>query len=179
MKTKEELIRIYSAYLPYGLLIETRTDEEIKTDESYISKLTGVHYDGLDHEFGNNWDSEVRPLLYDLSYLTKEIEHEGKKIIPIVELAKIGTREEDCYVTNENIGTCYVNAKYQKKGFFIYHPNGYFMWQVGKSAEPLTVWNQHELFQKLYEWHFNVFHLPEDQYINKANLQHGNTTKNN
>lgn len=29
---------------------------------------------------------------------------------------------------------------------------------------------QYEKFQMLLKWHFNVFNLPEDQFINKATL---------
>ena len=35
----------------------------------------------MEDNYANYWDFDVRPILYDLSYLTKEIEHEGEKII--------------------------------------------------------------------------------------------------
>jgi hypothetical protein len=103
---------------------------------------------------------EIRPILRPLSDLTKEIDHNGEKFVPIVELAKIATKEKKCYITNANQGTCYVDAEFNKKGFFIYSQNT-FMWQVGSKAEPQIVWNQISLFNKLFQWHFDVFSLIE------------------
>ena len=34
---------------------------------------------------------------------------------------------------------------------------------------------QYQKFQKLLEWHFNVFQLPESEYINKATLNDENS----
>lgn len=174
--SKEELLRIYSAYLPFGLecLIQGHHNQD---GNPIKEKMLGI-YDGTEvftslglKDYQTNEIEDIFPILYSMDMLTQPIEHKGKTITPIVELAKIGTREESCGVTNSNLGTCYVDAKNQKKGFFIYHPNGYFMWQVGKNAEPLTVWNQLELFHKLFEWHFNVFNLPDSAYIKKENLK--------
>ncbi|QWT88135.1 hypothetical protein KBP46_10035 [Chryseobacterium sp. PCH239] len=165
---KDELLKIYSAYLPYDLEFEAfgrrGKINEIQLKPDFVLGLD------IDSHVRHFYPDSGLPILYDLSYLTKEIEHEGKKITPIVELAKLGTGEQECGVTNGNLGTCYVNAKNEKKGFFIYHPEGYFIWQVGKNAEPMIVKNQLKLFQKLLEWHFNIFSLPESEYINKATL---------
>lgn len=160
---KDELLKIYSAHLPYKTPI-TLASEAYNYDG--LTTILSPHY-LLDWQRNK---CKISLHLWDLSYLTKEIEHEWKKITPIVELAKLGTGEQECGVTNGNLGTCYVNAKNEKKGFFIYHPEGYFIWQVGKNAEPMIVKNQLKLFQKLLEWHFNIFSLPESEYINKATL---------
>jgi hypothetical protein len=133
---KEEQLKIYSAYLPYGLMIETRTDEEIKTEGSYISKLIGIDQYGLVDEFHNTWEYEVRPILYDLSYLTKEIEHEGEIII-LAE--KIFKREW------QDIAEYYVRCN-----------------QIMKLS--------YDNIQLLLKHHFNVFNLPESEYINKATI---------
>ncbi|WP_126654096.1 hypothetical protein [Chryseobacterium aureum] len=158
---KDELLKIYSAYLPYGLLIETRTDEEIKTEGSYISKLTGVDHLGLHDEFANCWEFEVRPILYDLSYLTKEIEHGGEKFVPIVELLKIKyPNQKGRYATTE----------YSTFGY----PFACFSVDAGKQIKVNTSYLLEEpfwIFQKITEWHFNAFNLPEDQFINKATLK--------
>jgi hypothetical protein len=101
---------------------------------------------------------DVFPILRPLSDLTKEIEVNGNKFVPIVELAKIGTGEVKCGVTNSNYGTCYIDAEFTKKGFFIFTQQT-FIWQVGKNAEPRNIENQLELFEKLYEWHFDIYEL--------------------
>lgn len=132
---KDELLKIYSVYLPYGLLIETRTDEEIKTEGSYISKLTGVDHLGLHDEFANCWEFEVRPILYDLSYLTKK------------ELRKAGFDDYVDYLTHERDGWV---ERYGFEEYMDKIPHGHFQYLVSK--------------------HYNVFNLPEHQFINKATL---------
>ncbi|MGK6342893.1 hypothetical protein ACMGDK_11675 [Chryseobacterium sp. DT-3] len=143
--TKEEQLKIYAAYLPYGLLIETRTDEEIKTEGSYISKLIGIDQYGLLDEFHNTWEYEVRPILYDLSYLTKEIEHEGERFVPIEELYRADEEQHYSHCDLDDM-----------KHFIRVLP---------------TAQIPYCFIQKLLEWHFNVFNLPPDQFINKATLK--------
>lgn len=141
-------------YLPYGLKASYQDAicllDGISSDSISVVTNDGGEYTSFPH---------IKPILRPLSDLTKEIEHNDERFVPIEEIAKLGTRELKCYVTNSNIGTCYVDAEFRKKGFFMYHSNGYFIWQVGKNAEEQTVYNQLELFQKLFSWHFDVFGL--------------------
>lgn len=89
-----------------------------------------------------------KPILYDLSYLTKEIEHEGEKFVPIKKLKKYGFYrvENDEYIL-------------RREGSF-------GSWSGYYNCEALPYY----IIQMLLEWHFNVFGLPEDQFINKATL---------
>jgi hypothetical protein len=72
--TKEELIKVFSAYLPYELKV-------IRNGESAIEEVLGVqihwHKNYISTEFNQYNIEDVKPILYDLSFLTKEIEHEG------------------------------------------------------------------------------------------------------
>lgn len=70
MKTKEELLKIYSAYLPYELECEVKDQEQIKTDI-----LSGV-YDNGDLVFHNTIESHhgfesIKPILYSMDYFEK------------------------------------------------------------------------------------------------------------
>lgn len=139
---KDELLKIYSAYLPYGLQIST--DDE---GEDWVETVIGVNNEALETSVGNYWDFTVKPILYDLSYLTKEIEHEGETFVPIVKLEQIfgiGFKK-----FNNTVGFSY---------FFKGLSNG-------------VLFDKIEGFRnKLLEWHFNIFSLPESEYINKATL---------
>ena len=80
-----------AGYLPYGL-------------ESFQQYHTGTQYIPLHREVnGNNIMSFIDGstgydiLLLPLSCLIEEIEHKGKKIVPIVELAKLAGNEFDTY----------------------------------------------------------------------------------
>jgi hypothetical protein len=85
---KEITLKEWSAYLPYGLICEVKDQGEIKTDT-----LSGV-YDNKELVFHNIVESHqgfesVKPILYDSSWLTREITHEGETFIPLYKLQKI------------------------------------------------------------------------------------------
>ncbi|WP_185246658.1 hypothetical protein [Chryseobacterium bernardetii] len=105
------------------------------------------------------------PVLYDLSYLTKEIEHEGRKFIPMHMLKNGGTDLNEyrflewkgySAIDNEQHETCYCPETMS-----------FYQFYMGDSR---MCTGQYEKFQLLLKWHFNVFQLPEDQFINKATL---------
>lgn len=170
MKTKEELIRIYSAYLPYGLRFQTVIGWEKK-----IETLESFDIDYLDGRLVLNSNpyfeaKNVKPILYNLSYLTKEIEHEGEKIIPIVEILKKASVFDlsGCeFGINEEDETIYVDAyRYGRLiDAILYDSNVFIMNKEEKYFPP-----QKDLNEMLLEFHINVFGLEEDQFINKATL---------
>ena len=85
---REITLKEWSAYLPYGLICEVKDQGEIKTDT-----LSGI-YDNKELVFHNIVESHqgfesVKPILYDLSWLTREITHEGETFIPLYKLQKI------------------------------------------------------------------------------------------
>ena len=135
--TKEELIKVFSVYLPYNLNIQ------LPSNDSYPNKITklsgimnfGLLFLGSGGRFGftERDIDKVKPILYDLSFLTKEIEHEGVRI----------------------------NIQKQMR-----HLD--FEWLIGnpKLASKLD----QEDYEILLKHHFNIFNLPEDQFINKATL---------
>lgn len=139
---KEELIKIFSAYLPYGL------------NGRY--NLANWLYHPLQLEsFERFVEGFYIPILYDLSYLTKEIEHEGRNIVP-VEYFEI-TDDSDSYPIEHDNG----NIKLIKDLESIAKNNSYHDIQF----------LPFEAVQRLISFHINVFGLKENEFINKANLK--------
>lgn len=156
MKTREELLRIYSAYLPYNVTVRTAlgTDLIMKgiSARGSIQDERGLDYTNIERGKLHLWD---------LFHLTKEIEHEGRKFIPIVELLKI---------KYPNQQGRYAETEFETEGY----PFACFSVDAGKQIKVNTSYLQDEPFwiiQKLTEWKLNIFSLPEDQFINKATLK--------
>ncbi len=167
---KEELLKIFSAYLPYNLKLQHNYEKAKHNGEtelrSWVKPLEPLDLGCL---FPHRKDSfDWKPILYDLSYLTKEIEHEGKRFIPLIELAKINAPQRRFKINGSLVVDNY--------GYHFFYNQNSFIWVHGLKAH--TVINQRQLFGKLYEWHLNVFQLPKDQFINKATLNRGFCFKN-
>lgn len=78
--TQQELIKVFSAYLPYDLQIEFKRNIYPRSIE--IQTLDLRNFDlWLNPAKRNSF--LIKPILWDLSMLTKEIEHEGNMIIAI------------------------------------------------------------------------------------------------
>ncbi|NDV93491.1 hypothetical protein D0T84_00975 [Dysgonomonas sp. 521] len=115
---------------------------------------------------------ELRPILRPMSDLYESCLEDGK--IPIVELAKICYRKAEYDAILED-GRCYaINNIKAKQYSFMYDISHkgfmamslFFSSQNSKKIQayddrPGAVFNQTELFQKLYEWHFDVNGLIE------------------
>lgn len=143
MKTKEELFRIYSAYLPYNLEIRYKdclnsklirkatlsgiTKTEIET--TYKRKIKHCAGDIISWDGHNNVIAlEVKPILYSKEMLIKEIEHNGEKFIPA---------------------------------------NWFGRTQINQQS---IISNSYTVVNQLIKWKFNVFGLSESDYIKKENL---------
>ncbi len=132
---KAELLKIYSAYLPFDVTVRT----VLNTD--FI--LKGISFRGsLQDKLGIDFTNLQRGRLHlwDLSYLTKEIDHEGKIITPIVEIMNGGDDIFEDMLIRLAAGL--------------------------SSPDRLP----YRIFIKLLSYHFNVFNIPESEYINKATL---------
>jgi hypothetical protein len=108
--------------------------------------------------FGDPTAMDMKPILRPLSYLTKEIEVNGEKFVPIIELAKLfhisrsaithfsGIRNDGFYGVQVN---CHIE-----------NDDGRFMYYQIRNEE-FILSNTYEEVQKLLEWHFDVFGLIE------------------
>lgn len=166
-------------YLPYGLHVIA---------DDYQVKLLG--YCIIDGEFCPQFDVDdedisfndpIKPILRPLSDLNKKITIDGKTFVPIIELCRISKGWEDegefikCDINHFKVeerksdSTAYLvhyTSGLQQHHVFGYK-NGSFhhSWITGRkglnSIEGLVVDNQILLFQKLYEWHFDLYGLIE------------------
>lgn len=143
-------------YLPYDLKIECHSEEEIQLKGSYVSVMKLLHADGIDDNYGNNWNLDIKPILRPLSDLTKEIEVNGEKFLPIIELAKL-------FHTNKSALTHFTNIV--DAGFYgisvnchIENDDSRFTYYQLRNSE-FVLSNTYEEIQKLFEWHFDVFGL--------------------
>lgn len=155
--------KVFSAYLPFELKCEVINSGK----EKEIGTLIGVYNDGS-CVFGDIVESShgfesVKPILFSLEYLTKPITIGGKEIIAIVELANEFTNNSfnDYYFDNFFKTELIVRQKYSKDWFKIYFKNNKIIGFDNNDTEL----PQFDIFQKLLEWKFNVFNLPEDEYI--------------
>jgi hypothetical protein len=128
-------------YLPCKLYVYDENQQN-KTDQ-----VVGFFLGSLDFENWSPINSDIgnyKPIMRPLSDLTNEIEVNGEKFVPIVELAKIAfplykwILNEECNfaMTKEDV---YFDFNYH---YYLFDFDGDYLL------------DQLKLFQKLYEWHF-------------------------
>jgi hypothetical protein len=164
-----------SPYLPYGLRIRGNTHGEI-AELTTLSDIS-VNIKGRSLSYGMWADIfEIKPILRPLSDLTKEIEHNEDSFTPIIELLQINHELVFNYRIENELGKelfeheinggCIVWDDVNRRNAFTYSKEGLdhsFLWTY--DGDEMTV-NQYDLFQKLFEWHFDVFNLiPQDLAI--------------
>ena len=139
-------LKYLAPYLPYGL-------KALSIDGFSVSVL-GVDFT-TNRILNINGDitftiPEIKPLLRPLLDLTKEIEINGEKFVPIVELAKIAYPD----LVWEFDRTRAISEWKKEPAYFFFQKNSFFAC-LFNNAIP----NQIVLFNKLFEWHFDVFGL--------------------
>lgn len=147
---KDEQKKIYSSYFPYKLEV-LHVDTDWAEDRETTAILTGVFEDCLTFNQASDYyykDEQIviKPILYDLSFLTKEIENEGERFVPTRWLRDNHAEFDISKADMEQLISMFIH--------------------VFRSPESAPYY----FIKKLLEWHFNVFQLPEDQFINKATL---------
>ena len=135
-------------YLPYELIIGI---------QDVYCELEGVDLyekDTIIAERTNYKLSEITPVLRRLSVLDEYIEHKGKTFIPIDTLIEfiVHIRFKEDYVRS-NYKTCYDSVKGDLNSF-VYAGN--------KEYGVLSLTENLFIMSKLFEWHFDVFRLIED-----------------
>ena len=161
MKTLE--LRHLAPYLSCGIKVKFLDDDTELTGEV---KELGWRDDERENEhlrvktkddsFGLYF-FEVTPLLRPLSDLVKEIEVYGKKFIPIIELANIAfPRHEDIRIHNNKAGLFMGDSAMYS--FWFNETDSSFYTTIHYDEGRITP-NQLQLFEKLFEWKFDVFGL--------------------
>lgn len=161
MKTKEELLKIYSAYLPYELEVTLSDEGRYNLDSEYPNEhaykkglITEFSFSNGNFGYGEfqvsknyyfsiNELSEIKPVLYSMDMLTKEIEHKGERFIPTVWLRDNHAEFDISKKDMETLISMFLHI----------------------FRSPFSA--PHYFIDKLLEWHFNVFGLNESEYIKK------------
>lgn len=150
-------------YLPYGLKYCRVHQSPIDLTEK-IEFVGEVSTKGDEHNINNNLLCEYLymkylPILHPLSDLTEDIEHNGGKFVPIIELAKV-------FHIAKSATTHFSNVR--NLGFYgasvnchVENDDGRFAYYQIKNGE-FVLSNTFEEVQKLLEWHFDVFGLIEN-----------------
>ena len=149
---KEITLREWSAYLPYGLKFKTK----IGLDTLLTLSDELINCD-LEEWYSLN---KVKPILYDLSWLTREITHKGETFVPLLNLVDPDKSDWDKMECLEFQAV--PNIPQSQKWFKVKHLELGEVIQINPfNLEVLP----HKLFQKLIEWKFNVFNLPDELIV--------------
>ena len=154
-------------YLPYGLLVQYE-----KTDWVLDGLIFGNGKAILCKDDDQKYDipiSQIKPYFRPTSQLVEEIEHDGQRFVPIVELAKIkGYTPKGNFDSNSGIGIywCELLTPQKKNTDFTFLENSFYIseWDSKFNSRILNCLNQNSLFDKLIEWHF---WLGDQSYFDK------------
>lgn len=169
-------------YLDHGLLaIDTKT-KEIRTvvldHFTYDTKTIGIHY-LLNEE--RHFVREHLPLLYPLSSLTKEIEHDGERFVPLLKLFPdkcllgnaINKSEKIELLIEKTEGGLSADYKVEINDICYFRYSTIKGINVGNffTKRGQYIINNFYLYEKLFEWHFNVHNLPDHLFIDKSTVK--------
>lgn len=181
------LLKHIVGYLPYGLKC---LNQHLPDRELIIEELLGIsnHITWCGIFNAKNGSNHVpvcglKPLLHPLSDLTKEIEVNGEKFVPIVELFKMRTQYlpdsiDKYYIENDTailklqentypdgtISYCHffeIDIDPEAINFSL--ATEYYKTDVDEiwKEEFGFIGNEFNMLQKLYEWHFDIYGLIE------------------
>jgi|SRR5690606_1399391 len=154
--TNQELLKVYSAYLPYGVKLVDDEYKDIHTLFTVCSNDSIVVKNNEDKGVDVLMYGDFKLLLRPLSDLTKEIEHNGEKFVPALELVK---EKEKYKKWNDNAPTIDYDIKIVKKPFGkILKVSKLNQWVIMLSFdEPER--SEYFIIEKLLEWHFDIYGL--------------------
>ena len=138
-----------SAYLPYGLKCKFESEDFNHLIVGIEDTIDGVSLISPFNDYGTTDISSVKPILRPLSDLTKEIEHNGEKFIPI-----------DWLFENVNEKLRFSDDRFMDyddgKSKDILHYSIYDVFSDSITIDEILI-----LTNKIFEWHFDVFGLIE------------------
>jgi len=172
-------LKYLANYLPYGLKVKSKSAVwDLRT--LTLSMVGSLERTNKRHIYHESWlieDTNFKPILRPLSDLTKEIEHNGEKFVPLVELFKISKGNYQQEIKYHSVMSTH-QIQIEMLGFRNYFfglyesdrdvriENGlYFdcystdLIMDNRFEEKILC--QYSLFEKLFEWHFDVFGLIE------------------
>jgi hypothetical protein len=144
----EELkIEHLAPYLPYKLKFLCTDGYEHEMVGLELVDILLISHQG---DFGrvNINTMNIKPLLYPLSHLTKEIEVNGERFVPIAEFWKMNHNLDKIGEFKANISDCEAYIKSNHLAFFF---------DFSADLRNVKFW----IIKKLFEWHFDVNSLIE------------------
>lgn len=141
-------VDILANYLPFNTTLLVESIYSDFTCPLVVNNSTNSFRNGMDIDTAIEYNA--KPFLLPLSYLTKEITHEGERFIPIECL------NEEAHTDDGNVFT--FNGKY-----LMFHNNKDTQWNY--LAVPMWA------FQSLHRWHFDLYDLiPKNLAIDKRTI---------
>ena len=135
-------LKIYSAYLPFEVKVSYNSIDYIGVLKSIDTFRNQVSFFSK-HLFEQIEIEDVKPILFSLEDLTKEITIGGETFVPFDELIKIKN----------------VRLRVEK-----YENGDKKLLNINTFSFSLFDF-EYKIIEKLLEWKFNVFNLPEIEYI--------------
>ena len=125
-----------AGYLPYRLNALKESKSNFIADPN-IQEVININIKDIDILFSKRYKMvSCKPILHPLSDITKEIEVDGEKFVPI-----------------EKLGT-----KYSVDSCMLYN---HFISLDTSDSVSINILHYYYIFQKLYEWHFDIHNLIE------------------
>lgn len=151
-------IKHLAPYLAYGVNIQYLGNEIVELVG--FNKNTIYHTTGFFVELPCN----IKPILRPLSDLTKEIEHNGEKFVPIIYLSRLVDNGHNHIDSKINKSSNYITVMTDKcddveNVKFRFIIEGFS--SIEGSGEPISLVTYDKIKSKLLEWHFDVFSLIE------------------
>jgi len=138
-------LRHLAPYLPYGFKIFVESDGFLQNDETFeVNAITqnGVNVSTKRFPFNTDYSfDEFKLILRPLSDLTKEIEVNGKRFVPIDIMNEYSDLECVPSLLSDNPDALYFSNNDDKIYLTDIYPNH---------------------ISKLFEWHFDIFNLIEN-----------------
>lgn len=158
LELKRQLEIALCGYLPYGLRVLRNNPT---TKGMSIEKMVGLNDNFVYFKNGGCIFQYIKPILHPLSDLTKEIEHNGEKFVPMEELFCLATKEDNPIILEWEVifSKNVYGIRFKGIGLlFMYDPE-FMCFTQSTIFKANHVGFQYQLFQKLFEWHFDVFRL--------------------
>lgn len=152
-------IKELATYLPYELKFITNGGMVMTMDSITIG--CAIHFKETNRMDYFHFFPHIKPLLHPLSDLTKPITHNGETFVPMEKLCNDFCNRTPC---NPEFGTSKILMHADNGGglkwWFVYHRNKmtFELSDDNRDMSNHTI-PQYEMFQKLFEWHFDVFGL--------------------
>jgi len=164
-------IKELAPYLPYGLKVQHTSFYEFGENIVALDILESLCTDCATFEMSKHYyltdiednECEIKPILRPLSDLTKEIEHNGEKFVPILVLASfLGLKNLGRYDTDGVIEYGYEQKFHDDSQRYVvdYFKDGQLgIWYDTKDGLPIDTYSSLSVINKLLEWHFDIFGL--------------------